>query len=193
MSWYVVRCNIKCEDKAERNLRSAGFRVYVPRMKIERQQRRTKKWIITELPLFPRYLFLEQKPKPDWFTARRCEGVEGVLGALSISGEVEPFPVPSRHVERLMAMQADLAFDDTRTAKIRRREIGRNKRETTRMRFPVGSRVRAKDGPFAMLGGIVTNVKARGTVEVMIELFGTLSPAEFPHEWLEVEDEEQAA
>lgn len=36
MAWYVIRTNIKSEDKAERNLRDAGFATYAPWQKFER-------------------------------------------------------------------------------------------------------------------------------------------------------------
>lgn len=155
-------------------------------MLIERQHRRTKQWVTHELLLMPRYIFVEMPAGAhDWFSLRRCDGVHSILGASDASGEAAPFPIPSKNVERLMAMQADMQFDDTRAARIRRREIGKNRRDTITMKFPVGSKVRAKDGPFASFGGMVTNITAKGEVEAMIEIFGRLTPATFPSEDLE--------
>ena len=34
-AWYVVRTNIKCEEKASANIRAAGFDVYLPRSRVE--------------------------------------------------------------------------------------------------------------------------------------------------------------
>lgn len=194
MSWFVVRTNIKAEGKAERNLRTAGFGTYLPAMKIERQHKRTKAWIEKTLWLMPRYLFVEVPAAgANWMKLRQCQGVESILGASNGAGEVAPFPVPDAMVARLIELQADMAFDDTRAAKVRRKEIGRNRRETTSMRFPVGSRVRAKDGPFAAFRGMVTNVNAKGEVEAMIEIFGRLTPATFQTDNLELADREKAA
>lgn len=183
--WYIIQTNPRCEDRACASLRRAGFGTYLPTMRIERQHRRTKQWIQRTLPLMPRYVFVDMGAEPDWFTLRRCDGVKSILGVVDATGETVPFPVPSRAVERMMAMQADMEFDDTRAAKVRRREIGRNRRETITMRFPVGSKVRAKDGPFATFHGHVTNVTAKGEVEIMITFLGQLSPVTFPADWLE--------
>lgn len=180
MAWYVVRTNIKSEEKAAANLRRAGYNVYLPMMKIERQHKRTKKWLTKHLCLFPRYLFLEQPEQANWFKARMCQGVESVLG---ICGT--PVAVPGARVERMIRDQAELLFDDTREAEVRRQEIGRNKRETTKMRFPVGTKVRAKDGPFAEFRGLVTSVTGKGALEVMLNVFGRLTPVAFPVEQME--------
>lgn len=181
MAWFVVRTNIKCEEKAEQSLRRAGYDVYLPRMKIERQHKRTKKWLVKTLCLFPRYLFVAQPDREaNWLKARLCDGVESVLGVCGT-----PVAVASAKVERLQRMQADLQFDDTRAAKLHRQEIGKTERETTRMRFPPGTRVRAKDGPFAGFRGYVTNVDAKGAVEVIVTLFGRLTPVPFPVEAVE--------
>lgn len=183
--WYAIRTNIKCEHKARQNLRRAGYGVYLPEMRIERQHKRTKKWLTKTLCLMPRYLFVQMPDGPeDWYNLRKCEGVECVMG---IEGQPIPIrPEDGEHpVERLMEMQSNLDFDDTRDAKIKRREIGRNKRETTKMKFPVGSRVRAKDGPFATFRGYVTNVKAKGEVAVLLNVFGRMTPCDFPSDWVE--------
>lgn len=201
-NWYAIQTNPKCEFRAERSIRSAGFGVYLPRKRIERRHKRTKKWLLTTLCLIPRYLFVQMpKVDPDWFALRKCDGVHSVMGF-----QGNPLPIKrtflhadkntgeliySDHpVERLIEMQDRLEFDDTREAKIRRREIGRNERETITMRFPVGTRVRAKNGPFKAFGGMVTNINARGEVEAMIELFGRMTPVEFPAADLEPDIDE---
>jgi transcriptional antiterminator NusG len=33
--WYVVRTNVKAEDKASANIRKAGYDVYYPRRRVE--------------------------------------------------------------------------------------------------------------------------------------------------------------
>jgi transcriptional antiterminator NusG len=194
--WFVCRTNPKCEQKAKTSLRRAGYGVYLPEMHIERQHRRTKQWATKTLWLMPRYIFVEMplgSLNSDWFTLRRCDGVSSVLGIKDANGDDVPFPIPSSKVERLMAMQAEMEFDDTRAAKIRRREIGRNERDTTTMRFPIGSRIRAKEGTFAAFRGLVTNITARGEVEAMIELFGRLTNITFPSDQIEALDEQAEA
>lgn len=180
MAWYVVRTNIKCEDKAERNLKAAGFQTYAPWQKFERLNRRKRVWVQHEMRLAPRYLFLDtgDLPREDtpWGVIRACEGVECVLGV-----EGRPIPLNRLQVSQLEAIraaEADFAFDETRAGKLHRREIGKTKKETTKMRFPVGSKVRISDGPFTSFNGEVTNVNGRGHIMVLASIFGRLTPVE---------------
>jgi len=180
MAWYVVRTNIKCEDKAERNLKATGFRTYAPWQKFERLNRRKRVWVQHEMRLAPRYLFLDtgdlNREQTPWGLIRGCEGVEKVLDNQGL-----PIPLNSDEVKALhsiMDAERDFAFDETRAGKLHRREIGKTRKETTKMRFPVGSKVRISDGPFATFGGEVTNVTGRGHLMVMTEIFGRLTPVE---------------
>ena len=183
MAWFVVRTNIKSEDKAERNLRAAGFRTYAPWQKFERLNRRKRVWIEHTMRLAPRYLFLETQGEVPWLTIRACEGVECVLGVegrpIALNG------VQTRQLESLMAAEQDFAFDETRAGKLHRREIGKTKKETTRMKFPVGSKVRISDGPFTSFNGEVTNVNGRGHIMVLASIFGRMTPVELEVEQVE--------
>ena len=147
MAWYVVRTNIKSEEKAERNLRRAGFIVYSPMARIERFNKRRKVWIETALRLMPRYLFVEVDGAVPWFTLRACEGVESVLGWQGMPARLNERD--SKVLRDVQQAEADLQFDTTRAAKIRRGEIGKNKRDTVRMKFPAGASIKITDGPFA--------------------------------------------
>jgi len=57
--WYVIRTNIKCEEKAERNLRAAGFYTYAPLGRTERFSKRKKIFRQIVYRMLPRYLFVE--------------------------------------------------------------------------------------------------------------------------------------
>lgn len=178
-NWFVIRTNIKGEAKAERNLREAGFRTYAPWQKFERLNRRKRIWIQHEMRLAPRYLFLEaDMPVEDipWYVVRACEGVESVLGINGTPHRLSAAEVAS--LDAIRNAEADFAFDETRAGKLHRREIGKTKKETTRMKFPVGSKVRISDGPFSSFNGEVTNVNGRGHLSVMTEIFGRLTPVE---------------
>jgi len=188
-NWYCCRTNPRCEERAKSALGRAGFGVYLPVGKIERQHRRTKVWSERTLLLMPGYLFIEMPfSGPDWFTLRRCDGVKSVLGAIDYRGESVPMAIPSRQIEKLIAAQANLEFDDTRVAKLHRQEIGKNEHDTSLMRYPMGSRIIATEGPFATFTGLVTGITARGDVEAMIELMGRLVPVEFPTAQIEAVD-----
>lgn len=178
--WYVVRCNIKSEDKAEENLRRLGFKTYAPWQKFERFNTRKKVWLHWELRLAPRYVFLNTGDVPreqtPWGLIRDCDGVEKVLDYLGL-----PMPLSAADVNALrsiMDAEANHEFDETRAGKLHRREIGKNKRETTRMRFPVGSKITIKDGPFASFSGEVTNVNGRGHVQALVGILGRLVSTE---------------
>jgi len=202
--WFAIRTNIKCEAKAERSLENAGYEVYLPRKRIERQHHRTKAWLLWEFPLFMRYLFVSLPDiEADFYTLRRCDGVESVLGIpevvpASVSENrvvMRPVPIPAKDIEALRLLQNDLAFDETRAAQIHRKEIGRTKKETTKMRFPKGTRFRTEVGGIPFVA-TVTNVNAKGAVEAMVSLFGRLSAMEVQASEvgkLEIVEEEAAA
>lgn len=190
-NWYVIRTNIKCEEKAERNLRRAGFKTYSPFARIERFNKRRKVWIETELRLMPRYLFVETTGVVPWYVLRACEGVESVLG--SEGRPCRLHAAEERALRDVMAAEADLQFDTTRAAKIRRGEIGKNKRDTVRMKFPKGASIRVTDGPFAEFMAEVTNVTAKGKLEALIMIFGELTPVTIKAEWAELDGINEAA
>lgn len=183
MAWYVVRTNIKCEDKAERNLRRAGFSVYSPRARLERFNKRRKVWVETEVRLMPRYLFVETRGVVPWYVLRACEGVESVLGAEGTPCRLHQ--AEEKALRDVMEAEADLQFDSTRAALVRRGEIGKNKRETVRMKFPAGTKIKINDGPFSQFVAEVTNVTGRGKLQALVEIFGSLSPVEIPAKWAE--------
>lgn len=191
MAIYVVRTNIKSEDKAERNLRDAGFSTYAPWQRFERLNRRKRVWVQHEMRLAPRYLFLDtgslERHQTPWGIIRACEGVESVLGIGGLPmplSDLRPRNAPADFVTEVEALEAikaaerDFAFDETRAGKLHRREIGKTKKETTRMKFPVGSKVRISDGPFTSFNGEVTNVNGRGHISVLASIFGRLTPVE---------------
>jgi transcriptional antiterminator NusG len=56
--WYVVRTNVKAEDKASANIRKAGYDVYYPRRRVEVKNKRTHTYTTRETPLMPRDVFV---------------------------------------------------------------------------------------------------------------------------------------
>lgn len=194
MGWYVIRTNIKSEDKAETNLRRAGFRTYAPWQRFEKFNKRRKVFVQHQMRIAPRYLFLEVAMPHDmvpWGFIRACEGVERIVGTQGRPIALGPQEVAA--LKAIMAAEADFAFDETRAGKLHRREIGKNKRETTRMRHAIGSRVTIKDGPFTSFAGEVTNVTGRGHLQVLVSLFGRLSTVDLEPEQVEALAKERRA
>lgn len=187
MAWFVIRTNIKCEDKAERNLDAAGYRTYAPWQRFETYNRRKRVFIEHSLRVAPRYLFLETDQERDgvpWGIIRACEGVERVLGVdglpQSLTGDEESA------LYAIMAAEANFEFDETRAGKLHRREIGKTKAETTKLKYPVGSKILVTKGPFAAFKGQVVNVNGRGQVEALISLLGGRVPVEIPVDSIEL-------
>jgi transcription antitermination factor NusG len=187
MAWYVLRTNIKSEEKAERNLAAAGFRTYAPWQKFERFNSRKKVWLHWELRVTPRYLFLDTGDIPlssvPWGFIRACQGVEKVLDYRPLGkGDTAA-------LEAIMAAEANYEFDETRAGKLHRREIGKTKKETTRLRFPIGSKITIKEGPFASFSGEVTNVNGRGHVQALVGILGRLVSTELETKDLALDSE----
>lgn len=178
--WFVVRTNPNCEMRAARSLSRAGYGPYVPVWKRERQHRRTKQWTETVRPLMTGYLFVEMPHgELDWYTLRACNGVKGVLGVTDARGETKPFPVPSRLVERVMAAQLNLVFDDTREAKARRGQEA--------SQYRPGAEVTVTKGPFASFPATVDAVRANGTISSLIQIFGRMTVVELAPDQVELE------
>lgn len=175
--WYVVRTNVKCEEKASNNIRKAGYEVYYPRRRVEVKNRRTHTYTTRESPLMPRYLFVGL-PQTDrnFFKVRSCDGVECILGV-----DGRPARISADHVEAIYLAEVDMRFDDTRAARIHRRQEAKSKKVTTEMQFPKGESILVTDtiNPFAMFGGVVQEVTKSGRVIALVELFGRMTPIEF--------------
>jgi transcription termination/antitermination protein NusG len=175
--WYVVRTNVKAEEKASENIRKAGYGVYYPRSRVEVKNKRTHTYTTRENPLMSRYLFVGL-PQSDrnFFKVRCCDGVECILGV-----DGRPIRISADHVEAIHIAEVDMQFDDTRAARIHRKEEARSKKATTEMQFPKGEGILVTDSinPFAMFGGVVQEITKSGRVIVLIELFGRMTPVEF--------------
>lgn len=173
--WYVVRSNIKSERKAADNLRKAGFETYLPMVRFERRNKRTHTIRECEQPLMLRYLFLAMpKQNAPFGFARACEGVERILGDV----DNHPIPVPFGLVNGLFLAEINMEFDDTREARIHRREEARTKKATVAMRYFPGSEWRVTEGPFASFNAQVQDVTRAGLVRVLVSIFGRMTPVE---------------
>lgn len=175
--WYVVRTNIQCEAKASDNIRLAGFDVYFPRQRIEKKHRRNNTYLVKERPLMVSYIFVgmsADKKMQHFGFVRACEGVERFL-----EYQGKPIPVHGEDVQAIYLAEVDMRFDDTRAARIHRKEEARTKKDTIKMTFRQGLDVDVLEGPFASFSGIVDEVTSSGRVEALIQIFGRWSRIEF--------------
>lgn len=189
--WYAIETNVKCEDKALRNLRLAGFHAYSPLARTEVWNKRKQVHVLRETRPFPRYAFLEAEGDIPWGFIRACEGVQRVLG---VNGR--PSPLNKREVaalEAVMQAEANLEFDTTRAAKIRRGEIGKNKAETARLKFSADAAIKITKGPFAQFSAQVVTVTGKGKLEALISVFGRLTEVTVDPDWAELDLDAEAA
>lgn len=196
-TWYICETTPLGEFRSQVALRRIGIGSYVPVWKEEKRHRRTKKWrerehiamrgyILIDMPFIER---ADGRPAirfDDWMAIKNCEGIKDVLGLAADDGQVEPFAIPSRFVERLISAQANMEWDDTRIARERRGELDKEKRDWARSFFLAGMTVRSNDGPLKRFEGEVTGVTSDGQVKALINLLGRLVPTAFPPDWLEV-------
>lgn len=169
------------EDESwfEQDMAENGFACYLPKLRKEIIHHRTKKKIVRSFALFTGYAFVSVANDSRWPALRECESVGDVL---RVNGR--PWPVSVDLVNRLRAAEAGMEFDDTREARILRKQEGRTRRETTAMTFPAGSTIEVSDGPFSGYSGQVVSVTGRGLVRVMMAVFGGHAPMEVPADWL---------
>lgn len=187
-AWYVVRLapgatrNAKNrpwreakdgETAFELEMEEEGIGAYLPKLRREIIHHRTKKKIVKSFALFTGYGFVSVANDSRWPDLRACETIGGVLG---VNGR--PWAVSGDLVNRLRAAETGMEFDDTRAARILRKQEGRTKRETTAMQFPEGSSVDIVSGTFAGYHGMVRGVTGKGLVVVMLQMFGGLVPVE---------------
>lgn len=185
--WYAIETMPKAEDKAERDLRLAGITVYAPIARTERWNKRKKVHVERTLRLMPRYLFVNVGTIGDlWHIIRSCRGVSRALGADGMPARLNNFE--TKALEEVMQAEQELHFDTTRNARIRRGEIGKNQRETARIQYPVGSKVRIMKGPLTAFTAEVTTVTGRGKLEALVSVFGRLSTVEINPAWVELEE-----
>jgi transcriptional antiterminator NusG len=175
--WYVVLAAPKHEDKAEFNLRSAGFRTYAPWQRFEKFNKRKRKFVVVQRRIAGRYLFVECDRSPEeWQAIRECKGVDHLVPYGRPPVALSKLEVKA--LDGIVAAEADFAFDETREGKLHRREIGKTKRETTKIRYPVGTKITVRDGPFASFAGEVVNINGRGHIKALVSIFGRLSEIE---------------
>lgn len=197
ISWYVVKLapgttrqapqrifidpSRKEESIAERAIRDAGLIAYCPSMRKDVIHHRTKKTITKRYPLMTGYLFAGfEAAHPNFMILGSLREVSSILG---VNGK--PFQVRHADVQRFMDEEADMQFDDTKAARIHRREIGRTERATLEMTYAAGTAIIVNDGPFAGHHGAVKSITGRKTVKAIMNLLGGLVEIEVPVESLE--------
>ncbi len=121
------------------------------------------------MPVFP----------PDGKNFYRVDKQDGVECILGVDGR--PIRVMAKDVEKIFMAEMDMKFDETRAARVHRKEEAKTEKETTAMRYLTGTMVFVTDraSPFATFSGVVDEVTKAGKVLALMELFGRMTPVEF--------------
>ncbi len=161
--WFVLHTYSGYEDNVARNLRqrieSMGmedkiFQVVVPREKKIRVKNGKRRTI--EERLFPGYVLVEMIVTEDsWYVVRNTPNVTGFVG----SGTT-PTPVAEEEISRLFSRMGE---DEPKY----------------KMDVTEGDSVKIMDGPFKEFEGKISDVnEAKGTVKVLVNVFGRETPVE---------------
>ena len=172
--WFVVRVQSGKEDQVrealERRVKAEGLeeiitRVLVPSERISEIRGGQKR--VRERKIYPGYIMVEietgegrQIPEQAWFTIRDINHSGDFLGDGS-----KPVPMAQRDVDKILGE----AEHKEQAPKVR---IG----------FSGGEAVRIKEGPFENFEGTVEEVSAaKGTVKVVVTIFGRPTPVELEY------------
>lgn len=118
-TWVVVISKPMNEDLAEKSIREAGYRSYLPRyrkvlrgVRIDETGRRIRSRQSGEIvlrPLFPRYLFAELYPNQQWRAILSASGVMDFIWR----GE-RPASLTEGMIELIRQVERDGEFDEAR-------------------------------------------------------------------------------
>lgn len=153
MDWYVVHTKPKQEQRALLNLERQGYPCYLPVLIVEKM--RQKRIVLTEEPLFPRYLFISLDAT---MTGKSWGPIRSTLGVSRlVSFGLEPTRVDPALIDMLQA------HDAVRDAAPQRL-------------FHEGETVLIQDGPFAGIQAVYQMADGESRAMVLIELLSKPTP-----------------
>jgi transcription antitermination factor NusG len=170
--WCVVMSNPMGEELAERGIREAGYRVYLPRERKMLRGDGTRKRPRSEIvmrPLFRGYLFAELHPNQQWHPIRDARGVS--RSALIMRGE-RPALLPPALVEAIRIKEQAGDFDDPRIAAKNRPT--RKAFNDGKLAFKKGEIVRIETGPFESHLAQLVDLDQQGRAILLHDLLGVL-------------------
>lgn len=152
--WFCANTNPKAEHLATRELRAAGFDVFLPLGRSSTQLRGYSPSIAS--PLFPSYLFVAFDLAEDpWVTVNLTRGVRRLM---PVHAE-QPSSIPADIIEALQAQADDLGILDVGDA------------IETVIRHVPGSLLKVLEGPFQSFVGQCVEHKGQ-RVALLLGLFG---------------------
>jgi transcriptional antiterminator NusG len=170
--WYIIHTYSGFENKVAESLRtrSEAFafadkigQILIPTEEVV--ELRNGKKVTSKRMVYPGYVLVEMEMNDElWHAVKNTPRVTGFVG-----GGNAPVPLSAEEVNQILFRQATAA-----------------ERPRHKMTFEKNDSVRIVDGPFANFSGKVDEVNPeRGTLRVMVTIFGRATPVEL--EFLQVE------
>jgi len=169
--WYILRVPSGREDTSRdallkriqlSNLQDQISRVVVPTERVSEIKARKKR--VTQRKVYPGYIMVEIEtpiPKESWFLIKETPGIGDFVGSMK-----KPTPMADHEVEKLLS--------DT--------ERSKEAEPTVKINFKAGDNVKIVEGPFENFDGIIQEVSpAKGTVNVIVTIFGRATPVELEY------------
>src|ERR1051326_9202889 len=170
--WFIVHTYSGFENKVAESLRSRaeafGFADKIGQILIPTEEvveLRGGKKVTSKRLVYPGYVLVQMEMNDElWHAVKATPRVTGFVG-----GGTSPVPLSADEVNQILYRQASSA-----------------ERPRPKMNFEKNESVRIIDGPFANFSGKVDEVNTeRGTLRVMVTIFGRATPVEL--EFLQVE------
>src|SRR5690242_9945749 len=170
--WYIIHTYSGFENKVAESLRTRadafGFADKIGQVLIPTEEvveLRNGKKVTSKRLVYPGYVLVEMEMNDAlWHEVKNTPRVTGFVG-----GGNSPVPLSADEVNQILYRQASSA-----------------ERPRPKMTFEKNDSVRIIDGPFANFSGKVDEVNTeRGTLRVMVTIFGRATPVEL--EFLQVE------
>ena len=171
-NWYIIHTYSGFENKVAESLRTRsdafGFSHRIGQILIPTEEvveLRNGKKVTSKRLVYPGYVLVEMEMDDAlWHEVKNTPRVTGFVG-----GGNSPVPLSAEEVSSILNRQATAA-----------------ERPRPKMTFEKNDSVRIVDGPFANFSGKVDEVNTeRGTLRVMVTIFGRATPVEL--EFLQVE------
>ena len=171
-NWYIIHTYSGFESKVAESLRTRseafGFADKIGQILIPTEEvveLRNGKKVTSKRLVYPGYVLVEMEMNDElWHAVKNTPRVTGFVG-----GGNAPVPLSAEEVNAIQFRQASSA-----------------ERPRPKMTFEKNDSVRIIDGPFANFSGKVDEVNTeRGTLRVMVTIFGRATPVEL--EFLQVE------
>lgn len=171
-NWFIIHTYSGFENKVAESLRSRaqafGFADKIGQILIPTEEvveLRGGKKVTSKRLIYPGYVLVEMEMNDElWHAVKDTPRVTGFVG-----GGTSPVPLTADEVNQILYRQASSA-----------------ERPRPKMTFEKNETVRIVDGPFTNFSGKVDEVNPdRGTLRVMVTIFGRSTPVEL--EFLQVE------